>query len=121
MPTLNINITAISGTTGTYDKASGPGQVASNGDVDFKGSQANASVDLSWTLADSLGKTFAATGFSSAPVPGQSSHANEFGSVSLSNNNKTLSVQDNNDAGDQYEYSLTLSDGTVLDPKIINR
>ena len=44
MPTLNVNITAISGSTGAYDKASGPGSVASNGDIDFKGSSANAAV-----------------------------------------------------------------------------
>jgi hypothetical protein len=105
MPTLSINITAISGENGTYDKASGPGQVASDGD---------AAIDLSWTLADSLGKTFAASGFNGG-------NNTEFSGTTLSNGNKTLTVTDNNDPGQQYDYSLTLSDGTVLDPKIINR
>lgn len=114
MPTLNVNITAISGSTGTYDKASGPGSVASDGDIDFQGSSANAAVDIAWTLADSLGKTFASNGFSAGST-------SEFSNTTLSNGNKTLTVTDNNDPGQEYEYSLTLSDGTVLDPKIINR
>ena len=113
MPTLNINITAISGSTGTYDKASGPGQVAADGDIDLR-SATNAAVDLSWTLSDSLGKTFASNGFNAG-------NSTEFTGIALSNGNKTLTVTDNNDPGQQYEYSLTLSDGTVLDPKIINR
>lgn len=114
MPTLNVDITAISGTTGTYDKQSGPGTVGSNGDIDFQGSSANAAVDIAWTLADSLGKAFASNGFSAGATT-------EFSNITLSNGNKTLTVTDNNDPGQQYEYSLTLSDGTVLDPKIINR
>lgn len=113
MPTLNVNITAISGNTGTYDKASGPGQVGSNGDIDLRGAT-NAAVDLSWTLADSLGKTFASNGFDAG-------NSTEFTGTTLSNGNKTLTVTDNNDPSQQYEYSLTLSDGTVLDPRIINR
>ena len=113
MPTLNINITAVSGTTGTYDKASGPGQVASNGDIDLRGAT-SAAVDLAWTLADNLGKTFASSGFDAG-------NASEFTGITLSNGNKTLTVTDKNDPNGQYEYSLTLSDGTVLDPKIINR
>jgi hypothetical protein len=113
MPTLSINITAISGENGTYDKASGPGQVASDGDIDLRGAT-NAAIDLSWTLADSLGKTFAASGFNGG-------NNTEFSGTTLSNGNKTLTVTDNNDPGQQYDYSLTLSDGTVLDPKIINR
>lgn len=113
MPTLSINITAISGTTGTYDKASGPGQVASNGDIDLRGAT-SAAVDLAWTLADNLGKTFASSGFDAG-------NSTEFTGITLSNGNKTLTVTDNNDPNGQYEYSLTLSDGTVLDPKIINR
>ena len=107
MPKLNINITAISGSTGTYDKASGPGQVASDGDIDLRNAT-NAAVDLSWTLSDSLGKTFASNGFNAG-------NSTEF------TGNRTLTVADNNDPGQQYEYTLTLSDGTVLDPKIINR
>jgi hypothetical protein len=114
MPTLNVNITAISGSTGTYDRASGPGTVASNGDIDFRGSGASAAVDIAWTLANELGKTFSSDGFSAGST-------SEFSNVTLSNANKTLTVTDANDPGQQYEYSLTLSDGTVLDPKIINR
>jgi hypothetical protein len=113
MPTLSINITAIAGSNGTYDKTAGPGQVASDGDIDLRGAT-NAAVDLSWTLADNLGKTFAANGFNGG-------NSTEFTGTTLSNGNKTLTVTDNNDPGQQYEYSLTLSDGTVLDPKIINR
>jgi hypothetical protein len=113
MPTLSINITAISGSTGTYDKAAGPGQVASDGDIDLRGAT-SATVDLSWTLSDSLGKTFAASGFNAG-------NNSEFTGTTLSNGNRTLTVTDNNDPGQQYDYSLTLSDGTVLDPKIINR
>lgn len=113
MPTLNVNITAISGTTGTYDKASGPGQVGSNGDIDLRGAT-SAAVDLSWTLADSLGKTFHSNGFDAG-------NSTEFTGTTLSNGDKTLTVTDKNDPSQQYEYSLTLSDGTVLDPRIINR
>ena len=113
MPTLSINITAIAGSAGTYDKASGPGQVAADGDVDLRGAT-SAAVDLSWTLSDSLGKTFASNGFNAG-------NSTEFTGITLSNGNKTLTVTDNNDPGQRYEYSLTLSDGTVLDPKIINR
>ena len=113
MPTLSVNITAISGSTGTYDKASGQGQVASDGDLDLRGAT-SAAVDLSWTLSDILGKTFASNGFNAG-------NSTEFTGTVLSNGNKTLTVTDNNDPGQQYEYTLTLSDGTVLDPKIINR
>jgi hypothetical protein len=113
MPTLSINITAISGSTGTYDKNSGPGQVAADGDIDLRNAT-SAAVDLSWTLAESLGKTFASSGFNAG-------NSSELTGTALSNGNKTLTVTDNNDPGQQYEYSLTLSDGTVLDPKIINR
>ena len=113
MPTLNIDITAVTGSTGTYDKASGPGQVASNGDIDLRGAT-SAAVDLAWTLADGIGKTFASNGFNAG-------NASEFTGITLSNGDKTLTVTDNNDPNGQYEYSLTLSDGTVLDPKIINR
>jgi hypothetical protein len=48
-------------------------------------------------------------------------NSTEFTGITLSNGNKTLTVTDNNDPGQRYEYSLTLNDGTVLDPKIINR
>ena len=41
MSALKIDITAIGGSTGTYDKASGPGQVASKCEIDLLGA-ANA-------------------------------------------------------------------------------
>ena len=113
MPTLNINITAISGSTGTYDKASGPGQVAADGDADLRAAT-NAAAGLSCTLSDRRGKTFASNGFNAG-------NSTEFTGITRSNGNKTLTVTDNNDPGQRYEYSLTLNDGTVLDPKIINR
>jgi hypothetical protein len=121
MPTLEINITAINGSTGTYSRKSGPGTVESNGDITLN-ANSGANVDLAWTIASTISKTFKpSNAFTSKALKDKGSHTGEFTVKPNSNGNKTVTVTDSNDAGDGYEYSLTLLDGTVLDPKIINR
>lgn len=121
MATLKIDITAISGSTGTYSRSSGPGTVTSAGDITLNASS-GANQDIAWTIDSTLTETFKSTdSFSTAPVPGKGSHNGEFSGLTVSTDAKTLTITDANNANDQYEYSLTLSDGTVLDPKIINR
>jgi len=118
MPTCNVNIDTINKTTNpataTYSDGGGPGAVNASGDVDFRGAPPGG-LDIAWTL--NTGDTFHTDGFS-VTVDGTSEIT---GSGTLSNGNKTLTINDNDNDGLVYEYSLKLADNTVLDPKIYNR
>ena len=118
MPTLYINVTAVSddgdGTgTGTYDKDRGSGQVDSNGNINIKG---RADVNIAWTITAS-GYKFASQGYS-APL------IKQFGAPANSNGDATCQIDDDNsDLGFKYTLHLLNSEGDTidLDPRVINR
>lgn len=125
MPTVKIDISNISAASATNERSAsysaGTGNpawatVGSTGDVDLSNPpQANLAVDLEFTLPS--GYTFAAT------TPFTTDPASADFSVSSGAGTSTLTVSDsNNDAaqGTQYDYTLNLSDGTFIDPKVIN-
>jgi hypothetical protein len=89
--------------------------VASDGDVDLnKNGQGQPDVDLEWTLPS--GYLFDSTApFRVSPDTGMFSVSSGAGTA-------TLTVNDgNNDATQtEYTYTLKLSDGSTLDPKVIN-
>jgi hypothetical protein len=103
--------------TGTYSE--GPGtpnwaSVGTNGDINLN-TAAHANVSIFFTLP--AGYTFASTSaFTTDPT------STDF-SVTFGESTQSLTVSDtNNDpvAGTEYSYTLNLSDGTKIDPKVIN-
>lgn len=89
--------------------------VATNGDISLnKDGQGQPDVDLQFSLPS--GYLFHAT------TPFTVSPSSSDFSVSSGAGTATLVVNDgNNDAQQtEYNYTLTLSDGTTLDPKVIN-
>lgn len=128
--TLKINITALNpdnfekDTTSTATKAT----VASNGNIDL--SNVNDTVVISWTLVDSLGETFRTTDKNPGPIkirtqgnPPGNPAVGIFGSPSLTNENKTVSVTDANGNGaaeKSFSYTLFESQGSD-DPSIRNQ
>lgn len=120
---VNVSISnigaAVNGTRpATYAAGGGTpnwASVASNGDIDLnKNGQGQPDVDLRFSLP--TGYLFhATTPFTVAPA------SSDF-SVTSGAGTATLIVNDgNNDAQQtEYTYTLTLSDGTNLDPKVIN-
>jgi len=132
LPILNIEITALAApvngvrASGTFAKGNpfpGWAQLNASGDVDVTGapdqgqSKGGAAVSVAFTLANNLNLTFPADGF--VPPSGNT----DFTNATLSNNNKTITVTDaNNEARyTQLEYGLKFSDGSTLDPRMINR
>lgn len=103
--------------TATYSEGSGnPGWsgVAANGDVDLSKNGAQPDVKIIWALPD--GYLFNATNpFTTNPVSADFSVESGAGT-------NTLTVRDtNNDVSiTDYEYTLHLSDGTKIDPRVIN-
>lgn len=88
--------------------------VLANGDVDLSKNGAQPDVKIIWALP--AGYLFNSTQpFTTVPV------SNDF-SVTSGAGTATLTVRDtNNDASiTDYEYTLHLSDGTKIDPKVIN-
>jgi hypothetical protein len=125
MPTVAVTIDTLTlkpGTTeytGTYSKASGPSwaTVGANGDVGLSNpaNRQSPQANISWTLP--AGHTFADSGaFTTDPVSAEFSIVSGGGTATL-----TVS-DDNNDttAGTAYRYTLHLSDGSTIDPRIIN-
>lgn len=122
------NISAADGSnkrTASYSAGTGnPSWVAvtetgeNAGDIDLSNpsqSDKNQTVNIEWSLPAGFGTTFNGTN----PF---SSTATDFTVVS-GGGTKTLTVSDtNNDQtpGTEYSYSLNLSDGTFIDPKVIN-
>lgn len=121
----NVNVTidtltaanSTSERTGTYSAGTGNpnwASVGTNGDVNLN-SASHANVNLVFTLP--TGFTFAdASAFTTVPT---STDFNVTGGAGT----QTLTVSDtNNDpvAGTEYMYTLHLSDGTKIDPKVIN-
>ena len=137
LPTLNVTITSlappVNGRRATATFAQGTGfpawaQLNEFGDIDVTGApnQPGASgtaVAIAFTLALNPPPTPALTFVdgNNAFVPPQGN--TDFGVPVLSNNNSTVTVTDaNNEARfTELEYNLTFSDGTVLDPRMINR
>ena len=125
MPTVRIDLSNISAQSATNERtasyAKGTGTpswatVGSTGDINLSNPpQANLAVNLEFDLP--AGYTFASTGaFTTNPASA------DFEVVSGAGTS-TLTVSDsNNDAtvGTQYDYTLHLSDGTFIDPKVIN-
>lgn len=103
--------------TATYSEGRGnPGWsgVAGNGDVDLSKNGAQPDVKIIWTLPS--GYLFDSNQpFTTVPA------SDDF-SVTSGAGTTTLTVRDtNNDASiTNYEYTLHLSDGTKIDPKVIN-
>ena len=125
MPTVAVTIDTLtekSSTnerTGTYSKASGPNwaTVGTNGDVGLSNpsNQQSPQANISWTLP--AGFMFASTGaFTTVPASAEFSIVSGGGTATL-----TVS-DDNNDTspGTEYQYTLHLSDGSKIDPRIIN-
>jgi hypothetical protein len=125
MPTVKVDLSNISAASATHERSAsysaGTGNpswvtVGSTGDVDLSHPpQANLAVDLEFSLP--TGYTFATTS------PFTTNPASADFSVVWGAGTSTLTVSDsNNDAavGTQYDYTLHLSDGTFIDPKVIN-
>lgn len=122
MPTLSIDITAVNGSTATYDKTSGPGSVNSAGDIDFSGPGGpQAGVNVAWTLNIPNDTRTFSTNLQAVFDPGTGNAATDFTVLGLTNSNKTVTVSDTNVPNTSSEFSLVLSDGTTFDPRIINR
>jgi hypothetical protein len=103
--------------TATYSEGNGnPGWsgVAANGDVDLSKNGAQPNVNIIWVLPTNF-LFDATTPFSTAPV------STDF-SVTSGAGTNTLTIRDsNNDTSiTDYQYTLHLSDGTKIDPKVIN-
>lgn len=125
MPTVKVDISDITAASATHERsasyAAGTGTpswatVGSSGDIDLSHPpQANLAVDLEFSLP--AGYTFDdTTPFGTAPA------STDFSVVSGAGTS-TLTVSDsNNDAtiSTQYDYTLYLSDGSFIDPKVIN-
>ena len=123
MANVNVTIDTIGNAntnnerTATYSPGNGNPNwsgVADNGDVDLSKSGAQPNVQIIWTLP--AGYTFrATTPFTTDPV------SNKF-SVQSGAGTNTLTVRDANDDVSiaNYDYTLYLSDGTKIDPKVIN-
>ena len=123
MANVNVTIDSVGNAntnnerTATYSAGNGNPSwsgVATNGDVDLSKNGAQPNVQIIWTLP-AVYTFHATTPFSTDPV------SNEF-SVQSGAGTNTLTVRDaNNDASiTNYEYTLHLSDGTKIDPKVIN-
>jgi hypothetical protein len=131
LPVINVDITALAAAvngvrpSGTFQKGHpfpAWAQMNSSGDIDVTGAPDQGGADKSrvsieFTLDSGLGLTFPSNGF--VAPEGNS----DFGSPVLSNNNLTMTVSDTNSENrfTQLEYGLRFSDGSTLDPRMINR
>ena len=125
MPNVNVTISSVGDentTTHVRSAVYAPGNgnpawvsVGTDGEVDLSNpGNATPAVNLVFTLP--TGHNFASTdGFTTVPA------STKFSIVS-GGGTGTLTVSDSNDdtAKTEYEYTLNLSDGSKLDPKVIN-
>lgn len=130
--TLNIDITSVDGTgkpnafSKNSDSTATAATVSSSGEIDISG--CDGPVDIAWTFADSTGQKFrSANPITFAPALGTPQNNGVFGSVTLSNGDKTASISDANpDAshrgGNANSFNYTIHDtATDDDPSIRNR
>lgn len=125
--TVKVDISSITGENPekkrTASYAAGTGNpswvtVATNGDIDLSNpsqSDKDKDVDIKWTLPSGYA-------FHSTTPFGTNPTSSDF-SVTAGKGGTTLTVNDTNadtSVGTQYEYTLYLSDGTSIDPKVIN-
>ncbi len=125
--TVKLNLSNIGAANSSHERtaayAAGSGNpswvtVSTTGNIDLSNpgnADKNKTVNISWTLPSDFAANFDGTN----PF---SSEYTDFAVVSGANT-KTLTVSDtNNDPtpGNEYSYSLKLSDGTFIDPKVIN-
>ena len=130
MPTVAVNITNLTSKDSnnerkncTYAKVSGPdwATVSSDGDINLSnpGDQSAPGISISWTLPNGANLTFKSSdAFTTDPVSDDFDVTDGEGTV-------TLTVSDtNNDTpqpnGVPYAYTLYLSDGSRIDPRVIN-
>ena len=104
--------------TATYTKSSGPdwATVGSDGAIDLTHpSDTNApAIDLQFTLPS--GHLFASSSaFTTNPASADFSVTSGAGTATL-----TVSDSNNDAVNTPYEYTLHLSDGTKIDPRVIN-
>lgn len=118
MADLQVTITKQSDGSVIYTKTSnGIGQVGSDGTISFPG-MSPQNVSIEWVLSGfATGVTFADSNAFTIEVP------SGLFAVTSGQGTGRLTVQDDDGANNLtgYAYCLALSDGSNLDPRIINR
>ena len=130
--TLLIDITSVDGTgkpnafSKDADSTASCASVDSSGNIDI--STCTGSIDISWTFADSTRQKFRSTNaITFAPALGTSQNNGVFGSITLSNDDKTATITDANPDTAQRgsnvnSFNYTIHDeATDDDPSIRNQ
>lgn len=130
--TLQIDITSVDNTgkptafSKNSNSTAGAATVGASGDIDISG--CSNPVTISWTFADSTGQNFRSTNpITFAPALGTSQNNGVFGSTTMSNGDKTATIEDQNpDAAHRGSngnlFNFTIHDtATDDDPSIRNR
>jgi len=128
--TLIINITALNPDVFEKDSSStaSAATVGSSGDIDL--SDVDDAVDISWTFAESLDEEFKPLTPPPGPImfrtitaPPVAPGSGIFGTPSLSNGNRTVSVSDANSSTETtktFNYTIYETHGPD-DPRVTNR
>lgn len=130
--TLEIDITSVDNTgkpnafSKNANSTATAATVSATGDIDISG--CSDPVSISWTFADSTGQKFRSNNpITFAPALGTSQNNGVFGSTTLSNGDKTATIEDQNpDAahrgsnGNSFNYTIH-DTATDDDPSIRNR